>query len=462
MLDAVLLWLEKNQKRHLEELGQWLSIPSVSAQPEHAGDVREAAGWAGDYLRGIGMQVEVIETAGHPCVWATTPEGLCEAGAPQVLLYGHYDVQPAEPLDLWQTPAFKATVREGKIFARGASDDKGQVHCHLAALRAWREISGGLPCRVSVLLEGEEEVGSPNFMGVLKGRVAELAGVRTALISDSNQFAPGVPAITYGLRGLVYFEIKLTAANSDLHSGMYGGAVPNPANILAKVLADLHDATGRVTIPGFYDDVLELTEEEKRMWAGLAFDEAGFMKELGLQVLAGEEGYSTLARKWARPTLDINGLTAGYQGAGAKTVLPGSASAKFSCRLVPNQKPGKIAKLVHEHIAKLVPAGIGCELKEIGAGSPPALTPMESEAMGAAAEAMEIGFGKKPVFTREGGSIPVVNWFKEVLGLDTVMVGFGLPNDHIHAPNEKLDLECYFGGLKTAAALYGKLGEKLK
>lgn len=466
MLDSVLLWIDKNQKRWLADVKQWLSIPSVSAQPEHATDVAGAAEWAGDQFRTLGMQSRIITTPKHPCVLATTPDGLCAPHAPHVLLYGHYDVQPAEPLALWETPPFEPTVRDGKLLARGACDDKGQVHCHMAALAAWKEINHAFPCRVTVLLEGEEEIGSPNLMAVVQAHAYQLRTARTLIISDSAQFAAGSPAISYGLRGLVYFQITLKGANSDLHSGSYGGAVANPANALVDLLGQLHDAGGRVTIPGFYDDVLALTAEEKQAWAGLPFRDETFMQEVGVEGLFGEEGYGTLARLWARPTLEINGLTSGYQGAGAKTVLPNLASAKVSCRLVPNQDPQKIAAAFRKHVAALAAKRYGkairCEIEEFGAGSPPALTPLSSPAMEAAAEAVEIGFGKRPVFTREGGSIPVVTWFKETLGLDTVMVGFGLPTDRIHAPNEKLDLVNYYGGIKTAAALYDRLGEKLK
>jgi acetylornithine deacetylase/succinyl-diaminopimelate desuccinylase-like protein len=465
MLDSVLLWIDKNQKRWLGDLKSWLAIPSVSAQPEHKADVRAAAEWALYALKTIGLEAKLIETPGHPCVLATTPQALAEPGAPHILLYGHFDVQPAEPLDLWTSPPFGAATVDGKIVARGACDDKGQVHAHLAALLAWREINQKLPCRVTVLLEGEEEVGSTNFMGVVRANAELLKTAETVIISDSAQFAPGVPAITYGLRGLVYFELTLTAANSDLHSGVYGGAVPNAAQILIDVLAKLHDGDNRITVPGFYDAVQDVTEIEKKQWATLPASDETLAKELGLSgpgALRGEKGYSSMARRWARPTLEINGLTSGYQGAGAKTVLPAIASAKFSCRLVPDQTPADIAKKVRAYVESLIPAGITVKLVEHGAGSPPAITPMHSRAAQAAAAAVEIGFGKAPVFVRDGGSIPVVTWLKDSLGLDTVMVGFGLPTDNIHAPNEKLDLENYFGGIKTAAALYDELGKMRK
>lgn len=464
MMDTVLVWAEKNRKRWLGDLKNWLSIASVSAQPEHEGDMKAAAEWAKDYLRTIGMQVEVIATQRHPCLLATTPDSMCAGDAPHVLLYGHYDVQPAEPLELWKSPPFTPTVREEKLFARGACDDKGQVHCHMAALAAWKEIDGGFPCRVTILLEGEEEIGSPNLMEVVRSKAEFLRTAKVLIISDTSQFAAGVPSITYGLRGLAYFELKLKGAETDLHSGVYGGAVVNPAQVLAEVMAKMHDRDGRVTVPGFYEDVVELSAAERAEGRKLPGSEEELAQELGMSVagLVGEKGYTSLERKTARPTLEINGLTSGYQGAGAKTVLPCEASVKFSCRLVPNQDPGKITRAVEGYVRSLLPAGVTAEFHVHGAGSPPAITPMDSPAMQAAAEALEIGYGVKPIFIREGGSIPVVAWFKEALGLDTIMVGFGLPGDHLHAPNEKLDLACYFGGIRTAAALYERLGERLK
>jgi acetylornithine deacetylase/succinyl-diaminopimelate desuccinylase-like protein len=460
MLDSVLIWIDRNKRTWLHDVKAWLSIPSISAQPQHDKDTRDAAEWAVLNLRTIGLDAKLVETSRHPCVLATTPPALCPANAPHVLLYGHYDVQPPEPLDLWLSPPFEPTVRDNKLFARGACDDKGQVHCHLAALLAWREINGQLPCRVTVILEGEEEIGSPNLMGVVNAHHDLLASAKTLIISDVNQFADGVPAIVYGLRGLAGFELFVRGANTDLHSGMYGGTVQNPANALAAIIAALHDSEGRITIPGFYNDVAGLTAEEERQWAQLPFSEADFAKELGVNQLWGEKGFSTLARKWARPTLDVNGLTSGYQGAGSKTVLPCVASAKITMRLVPNQDPLKIQDLFESYVQNLVPPGVTMEIRRYGA-SPPALTPVDSPAMVAAADALEIGFGKRPVFMREGGSIPVVAWFKEALGLDTVMVGFGLPDDRIHAPNEKLNLDCYFNGIKTAAALYDRLASGL-
>ena len=460
--ETVQLWIEKNKNRWLHDLKSWLAIPSISAQPDHAGDVLAAAEWASDYLRTIGMNVETIPTAKHPCLLATTPEKLAPKGAPHILIYGHYDVQPPEPLELWTSPPFTPTVRGEELFARGACDDKGQAHCHMAALMAWKEINEGFPCRVTVLLEGEEEIGSPNLMTVVNAKKQLLKDAKVLLISDSNVFADGVPSITYGLRGLIGVEFALHGASTDLHSGMYGGAVANPAHAICEMVAKLHDARGRVTVPGFYENVLRLTEEERRMWKSLPHDDAKFASDLGLKELYGEEGYSTLERKWARPTLEVNGLTSGYQGAGSKTVLPNRASVKITCRLVPNQNPDKVGDALVAYLESIVPAGVRFELVYRSTGSPPAITPIDSAAMEAASEAMEMAFGKKPVFEREGGSIPVVAWFKEALGIDTVLMGFGLPDDRIHAPNEKLNLRYYYGGIKACAAVYEKLGERLR
>jgi acetylornithine deacetylase/succinyl-diaminopimelate desuccinylase-like protein len=464
MLDTVLLWIEKNPSRWLHDCKNFLSIPSISAQPDHATDIQSAADWLHEYLRTIGFAVQIVATKKHPCLYATTPPGMCPKDAPHVLIYGHYDVQPPEPLELWTSPPFVPTVRDGKLFARGASDDKGQVHCHLAALMAWKEINAGFPCNITLLLEGEEEIGSPNLMSVVDQFAPQLRTARTLIISDTGQFAEGVPSITYGLRGLVGIEIVLHGAKTDLHSGLYGGAVANPAHALCEIIAKLHDSGGRVTVPGYYDGVLDVTPAERAMWKSLPFTEERFAAELGLPgaaALFGEAGYSAIERKWARPTLEINGLTSGYQGPGSKTVLPNRASAKITCRLVPNQDPEKLGNALVKHMESLVPAGVRMEVVYRTTGSPPAITPVDSPAMLAAADALEIGFGKKPIFQRDGGSIPVVAWFKEKLGVDSVLMGFGLPDDRIHAPDEKINLSCYYNGIKAAAALYEKLAERL-
>lgn len=456
MLDSVLLWIDKNRRAWLDDLKQWLSIPSVSAISSHDKDTLSAADWAMFYLRGAGMEARLIPTARHPCVLATTPTGLYPPDAPHVLFYGHYDVQPAEPLDKWISPPFSPTLRDGKLFARGASDDKGQVFCHLAALVAWKQIAAELPVQITVLLEGEEETGSANLRQVIESQKDLLKTASTVIISDSSQFAHGIPAITTGLRGLVYYQIILTGANQDLHSGVYGGSVANPANVLARMLGKLHDDNGRITIPHFYDDVKLPEEALRTQWASLPFSDQALAASLGVEALTGEVGFSTLERRWSRPTLDINGLTSGYQGSGAKTVLPGVASAKVSMRLVPQQNPQTIAAAFEAFMHSITPPGVKLVMESLSS-SPAAVTPIDSPAVRAASAALEIGFGKPPVFVREGGSIPVVNWFKELLGIDSVLVGFGLPDDNLHAPNEKFDLDCFYGGIRTAAALYDKL-----
>ncbi len=344
---------------------------------------------------------------------------------------------------------------------RGASDDKGQIHCHLAALMAWKEINAGFPCRVTVIIEGEEEIGSPHLMEVVAAKRELLKDAKVLLISDTNMFAEGVPSITYGLRGLVGMEIVLHGANTDLHSGMYGGTVANPAHAICEMVARLHDKEGRVTVPGFYDGVPEVTEVERAMWRTLPHSDEKFAADLGVDALFGEAGYSTLERKWARPTLEVNGLTSGYQGTGSKTVLPNKASVKITCRLVPGQDAEKVGDALERHLRSIVPTGVRMEVVYRTKGSPPAITPIESPAMEAASAAMELAFGKKPVFQREGGSIPVVAWFKEALGVDTVLMGFGLPDDRIHAPDEKMDLAYYYGGIRACCAVYEFLGERL-
>lgn len=454
-LQTVLAEIDATQAQSIEQLKALLRIPSVSAQPVHAGDCRTCAQWIADFLGRCGFSARVMPTGGHPVVLAKNTH---VPGRTTVLLYGHYDVQPPEPLDLWTTPAFEPTVREGNLYARGACDDKGQVWAHLHALDVWSR-HGGVPVNLVVLIEGEEEVGSENLEKFIEQHKAELKA-DIAVISDTGQFARGVPAITYGLRGLVYEEIFLTGASHDLHSGLFGGAVPNPANILTEVLGQLHDRqTHRVNIPGFYDDVVDLTDAERKEWESLPFDEQAFLKDLKLQDGYGEAGYSIVERKWGRPTCDINGLTAGYQGHGAKTVIGNTASAKVSMRLVPNQDPVKIQAGFRQYIRSRVPAGVKLELKNHGLAGP-VLVSREGVAMQHAAEAMEIGFGKRPVLIREGGSIPIVGLFKRALSLDTLLVGFGLPDDRIHSPNEKFGLDCLHQGTRTAAALWAQLAKK--
>lgn len=456
MLNDVLATLESRKHQSLVQLMEFLRIPSVSTKPDHQPDMQRCAVWLEDQLKFAGLKTQVVPTPGHPIVVAMNQH---VPGRATVLLYGHYDVQPPEPLELWTTPAFDPTVRDGALYARGAADDKGQVWAHVEAITAW-QAHGGVPVNLTMVIEGEEEIGSHNLETfVSKNREQLLADV--CMVSDTNQFARGVPAITYGLRGLVYEEVFLTAAGHDLHSGLYGGAVPNPANVLCELLATLHTPDGKVNLPGFYDDVLELTAAEREAWKKLPYDESDVLAELGLPATSGEAGYSTLERRWARPTCDINGITSGYQGPGAKTVIPSKASAKVSMRLVPNQDPKKVQQIFESTLRERCPKNVTIEFANHGLAGP-VRTPIEGAAIKLAAEALEVGFGVKPTLIGSGGSIPVVELFKRVLGIDTLLIGFGLPDDRVHSPNEKFDLDALYAGTRTAAVLYEKLASLTK
>ena len=444
----------------MERLKDFLRIPSVSTKPDHVKHMKQCAEWLHWELDNIELDAKVMPTAGHPIVLAKNAH---RPDRPTVLIYGHYDVQPPEPLELWTTPPFEPTVRDGAVYARGAADDKGQVWAHVQAIAAWQRQGktpgdgAGLPINITFLIEGEEEVGSDHLETFIKEHRDELRA-DIAVISDTNQFAPGVPAVTYGLRGLCYIEVFLTGPDHDLHSGLYGGAVPNPANVLCELLGSLHDQDGRVNLPGFYDEVVPLTAAEREAWRRLPFDEQEFAASLGLAHGSGEAGYSSLERKWARPTLDINGLTSGYQGPGAKTVIPSRASAKVSMRLVANMDPAKIQGIFEQTLRQRCPKNVKIEFKQHGL-SGPVLVPIDGITTQLAAEALEIGFGQKPTFMREGGSIPVVGLIKRELGIDTLLIGFGLPDDRIHSPNEKFGLDALHNGTRTAAALYEKLAK---
>jgi acetylornithine deacetylase/succinyl-diaminopimelate desuccinylase-like protein len=459
MIDRVLKTIDSRRTQSLDGLRALLRIPSVSTKPEHAPDMQRCAQSLAGTLGQAGLHASVQPTGGgkgHPIVFARNDH---KPGRPTVLFYGHYDVQPPEPLDLWTTPPFEPTVRDDgtghqAVYARGAADDKGQVWCHVEAVRAWQE-AGGLPVNLVMLVEGEEEIGSDHLTEFVKTRKDELRA-DVAVISDTNQFARGVPAITYGLRGLVYCEVFITAVSHDLHSGMFGGSVPNPANVLCEVLGTLHLPDGRVNIDGFYDDVRLLDPAERSAWAKLPFDEEKAKQELKLKETFGEKGYSTLERRWARPTCDINGLTSGYQGHGAKTIVPAKASAKVSMRLVPDQNPVKVVESFERAMRQRCPKSVTVEFARHGLAGP-VIVERNSPAMRLATEALEAGFGKRPTLMREGGSIPVVALIKQVLGIDTLLVGFGLPDDRVHSPNEKFDLDALHNGTRTAAVLYEKL-----
>jgi acetylornithine deacetylase/succinyl-diaminopimelate desuccinylase-like protein len=453
-MNAVIDFINTNRDRYVDELKAYLAIPSISALPEHAPDVKRAAEWSAEEMRRIGMQnVRLIETPGFPVVYG---DWLGAPGAPTILFYGHYDVQPVDPVALWESPPFEATIRDGEIYARGSADDKGQVFMHFKAIEAHLKQNGKLPVNIKIILEGEEEVGSKNLDDFVKGHKDELSA-DVVVISDSPMFDRGIPSICYGLRGLVYFQIDLRGTKSDLHSGSFGGAVANPAFVLANILAQMKDRGGRVKIPGFYDDVRDLREEEREQWKRLPFNEKRYAKELGAPKLFGESGYSTLERVWARPTFELNGIQAGFTGEGAKTVIPAVAMAKVSMRLVPNQDPDKIAQLFEDYVKKVAPKTVEVKVTRMHGGKP-WMTDFDNKFVQAAGRAIEKGFGKEPVFNREGGSIPVVATFSEILGLPSVLFGIGLPDENAHAPNEKLDLGNFHGGVIASAFLYDEIG----
>jgi acetylornithine deacetylase/succinyl-diaminopimelate desuccinylase-like protein len=455
MTNTVVDFINLHRDRYVDELKAYLAIPSISALPAHHGDVVRCAEWTAEEMKRIGLAgVKLLDTPGNPVVYG---EWLGAAGAPTILFYGHYDVQPVDPLDLWTSPPFEATVRDGEIYARGSADDKGQIFMHFKAIEAWLKQTGSLPVNLKVFLEGEEEVGSTHLdKFVAENR--ELLKADVVVISDSPMFDRGVPSICYGLRGLAYFQIDVRGTNSDLHSGSFGGAVANPAFVLGQILAQMKDRGGRIKIPGFYDDVRELREEERGEWKRLPFNETRYRKELGAPRLFGESGYSTLERVWARPTFEVNGLLSGFTGDGAKTVIPATAMAKVSMRLVPDQLPDKIAELFEAYLKKISPKTVDVKLTRMHGGKP-WMAAFDNPYVQAAGRAIEQGFGKSPVFNREGGSIPVVSTFQEVLGVPSVLFGVGLPDENAHAPNEKLDLGNFHNGVIASAFLYEEIGK---
>jgi acetylornithine deacetylase/succinyl-diaminopimelate desuccinylase-like protein len=453
MDSKVISYIEENKDRFVEELKDFLRIPSISTDPSHKQDVRKCAEYVVSELKRIGIEdAKLYETAGHPIVYA---QWLKASEQPTVLLYGHYDVQPVDPVELWQSPPFEPDIRNGEIFARGSADDKGQVFMHFKSLEAHLKNTGKLPVNVKILIEGEEECGSLNLDKFIEDH-KEMLKADLVVISDTPMFARGVPSICYGLRGLVYFQIDLVGTSSDLHSGSFGGTVINPAYALCRVLAGMKDENGRVTIPGFYDDVRPLTDRERKEYASLPYDAEKYRKELGAPQLWGEKGYSPLEQIWARPTFEINGLLSGFTGEGAKTVIAAKAMAKVSMRLVPDQDPDKIAKLFEDHFRKVCPKSVELKITRMHGGKA-WLAPIDHPAMKAASRAYEKGFGKKPVFVREGGSIPVVSTFAELLKIPSVLIGIGLPDENAHAPNEKLDLGNFQGGILSTAHLYQEL-----
>jgi acetylornithine deacetylase/succinyl-diaminopimelate desuccinylase-like protein len=442
--------LSAEQQGYLDELTEFLRIPSVSTLTAHRDDMRRAAQWVADDLTRSGMEnVRLIETHGpmaHPLVYG---DWLHAQGQPTLMIYGHYDVQPPDPLDEWKTPPFEATLRDGNLFARGSADDKGQVYIHLKSVQRIMQKDGKLPINVRFLIEGEEEVGGEGIEQYVKEHPDELK-CDAVLISDSHMFADGLPAMDVGLRGMVYTEITVTGAAHDLHSGMYGGVAPNAINALCHIIARLKDENGVIQVPGYYDDVRALTDEERQQWASLPFSEEEMReKEIGALSLTGEPGYTALERMWARPTLDANGIIGGFTGEGAKTVIAATARAKVSMRLVPDQEPQVIWEQFKSYVENLCPAYASVKVDLIHHAEP-VLLPTDTPFMQAAADALKETFGKDTIFMRSGGSIPIVSLFSKVLGVPSVLMGFGLPDDNLHAPNEKMKLDNVFKGIEAS------------
>ncbi len=446
-------YVAAEQSRLIEELCAFLRIPSVSTDPGRANAVRDAAEFSAAALRRLGFRAQLHETAGHPVVLG---QGPVVAGAPHVLVYGHYDVQPAEPLELWAHDPFEPMVRDGIITARGASDDKGQVYAHVKGVEALLASDGALPVNLSFLIEGEEEIGSPNLAAFVESH-AETLAADVVVISDGAMVRPGVPTITYGLRGLTYATVRVRAAGRDLHSGAYGGGVPNALDALARLLTSLKDDDGRVRVAGFYDAVRPLDERERSAIAGVPFDEDAFRADAGVTATPGEAGYSLLERLWARPTLDVNGLAGGFQGDGAKTVIAAEGMAKVSCRLVPDQDPRDVLAKLEAHLVAHAPAGVEVSVTAEGLGES-AMTPLDAPSVKAATTALRQVWGREPVFARSGGSIPVVADFQRLLGAEPLLIGLGQEDDRAHAPNEKFAVHDYLQGIRVSAALLRALG----
>jgi acetylornithine deacetylase/succinyl-diaminopimelate desuccinylase-like protein len=451
MMQALEL-VRANRERYLAELKEWLAIPSVSTLPQHKPDIQRAAEWIAQQLLTLGLHnVAILPTAGHPVVYG---EWLNAPGKPMVLIYGHYDVQPADPLEEWSTPPFEPTVRGENIFARGASDNKGQIFAALKALEALAQ-SGGLPLNVKVLVEGEEEIGSPNITLFITQHKDKLR-CDAILNTDTGILRPDLPALTYGLRGLAYFELWVYGPAQDLHSGVFGGAVANPAIVLCELIAGMHDADGRITLPGFYDAVRHLADDERAELARMPVTDEDWRALTGVPQLAGEKGFTTVERLGARPTLDVNGLYAGFTGEGAKTVLPARAMAKISMRLVPYQDHNAVEAQLRAYLQQHAPPTVRWELKKL-AGAPAVLVNRDTPAVRAAVQAMQATFGVKPIFKLEGGSVPIVSLFQTVLGVDPVQMGFSLPDDNFHSPNEKLHLPTFYCGIETYIRFFATL-----
>lgn len=455
MIDKVIAHIEANRKKSEERLNEFLRIPSISTEPDRKGDTRKAGEWVHNVLSGCGLKSEILETKGHPCIFADS--GPVAGGGPTVLLYGHYDVQPTGDESLWHSPPFTPTVRDGNVYARGSADDKGQVLTHMLATEAWMKVAGKLPVRVKFLIEGEEEIGSPNLEPMITKLKDRLACNYVAL-SDTPKFDKTTPAITYGTKGLIYKEIILTGPKQNLHSGSYGGTLTNPGNAAATIIAGLRDADNRVTIPGFYDDVQPLTDDERKRLKALPFDEKGYQDAMGCPALTGEKGYTTIERRWARPTCDVNGMYGGFMGPGASTVIPAKIGVKVSMRIVPNMDPERINRAFEETVKKLCPPGVKMEILTHSYCSAYA-APTDSPGMRAASEALQAGFGKAPVFIREGGTLPILPMFKKELGADSIMIGFCMPDCNAHGPNEYFGLDDLHNGTKTSAHFLNALAK---
>jgi acetylornithine deacetylase/succinyl-diaminopimelate desuccinylase-like protein len=454
-MNAVLDYLKQNQKRAVAELCDYVRFPSVSAQPAHANDMRLCARWLADHCQSLGLAVEVVPTRGHPVVLAKTSRSKSAKQRKHFVVYGHYDVQPPEPFELWDSPPFKPVIKDGKLFARGSSDNKGQNLAHLKAVEAYLKTGTPLPCDLTFMIEGEEEVGSKSLPEFLKARRKALL-CDAVVVSDTGMPAKGLPALTYGLRGICALEITLHGPSRDLHSGIFGGSVENPAMALCQLLAQLRDRHGRITVPGFYDDVKPLSAYERKQMARLPYNERAYRKLLGVGALFGERGYTAIEQRSARPTLEINGLTSGYQGDGSKTIVPSWARVKITMRLVPDQDLERILKLVQKQLRKLCPPSVRLEIKAGHGARPYAVSPSGPQAQ-AALRALKHAFKAEPVLLREGGSIPIVNQFKRILGADTLLLGLALPDDNAHSPNEKFELDCFTKGQLMAAHLWPEL-----
>lgn len=454
-MENVTNYINTHRDNYIDELKEFLRIPSISTLVENKKDMLTAAEFVADKLRSAGMEnVKIIETKGHPLVYA---DWMHAPGKPTVLVYGHYDVQPVDPIDLWNSPPFEPTIKDGKIYARGATDDKGQMLMHVKSVEAYMKTEGSLPLNIKFIIEGEEEIGSHNLEEFVN-KNKDMLKCDAVLISDTALYSPGTPTLTYGLRGLCYMEVEVTGPNRDLHSGTFGGGVDNPVNVLADMISKLKDNNGRIKIPGFYDNVVKLTKKERDNFKALPFSERKYAQSLGVKELKGEKGYSTLERIWARPTLDCNGIYGGFTGEGAKTVLPSKATAKISMRLVPNQDPKKIAKLFKSYINKIAPKSVKLNVKDLH-GAYPIATSLDDKATIAASNALAKVFGKKTVFMREGGSIPIVVVFAKKLKASPVLMGMGLNTENLHSPNEHFNLNHFHLGILSSAQFMKEYAE---